>query len=161
VTAWSKAVEEGKASKGVRHGEDSRRTFGSATFGSRLGREAESGSPKRGEPHGRLRGATNPQAVEGVDLRICPLRRKPLKPGGTAGTEHVRDVAVPNRSLGDGPGGCGRRTVVSAKGRSMNPMRGVRDVEVDLRVGWDGPDRANRYASEEELRRCLDPMRSR
>jgi hypothetical protein len=42
----------------------------------------------------------------------------------------------------------------------MNPMRGVRDVEVDLRVGWDAPDRANRYASEAEPRRCLDPMRS-
>jgi hypothetical protein len=51
-------------------------------------------------------------------------------------------------------------TVVSAEGRSMNPMRGVRDVEVDLRVGCDAPDRANRYASEQESRRCLDPMRS-
>jgi hypothetical protein len=51
-------------------------------------------------------------------------------------------------------------TVVSAEGRSMNPKRGVRDVEVDLRVGSHTPDRANRYASEEESRRCLDPMRS-
>jgi uroporphyrinogen-III decarboxylase len=42
----------------------------------------------------------------------------------------------------------------------MNPKRGVQDVEVDLRIGWDGPDRANRYASEQESRRCLDPMRS-
>lgn len=51
-------------------------------------------------------------------------------------------------------------TVVSAEGRSMNPMRGVRNDKVDLRVGCDALDRANRYASEEEWRRCLDPMRS-
>jgi hypothetical protein len=51
-------------------------------------------------------------------------------------------------------------TVVSAKGRSMNPKRGVQNVEVGLRVGWDGQDRANRYASEQERCRCLDPMRS-
>jgi hypothetical protein len=51
-------------------------------------------------------------------------------------------------------------TVVSAEGCEVNPMRGVRDVGVDLRVGLDGPDRANRYASEQESRRCLDPMRS-
>jgi hypothetical protein len=42
----------------------------------------------------------------------------------------------------------------------MNPMRGVRNVEVDLRIDWDGSDRANRYASVQESRRCLDPMRS-
>jgi len=42
----------------------------------------------------------------------------------------------------------------------MNPKRGVRDVEVDLRVGWDAPDRANRVASEQDWHRCLDPMRS-
>jgi hypothetical protein len=51
-------------------------------------------------------------------------------------------------------------TVMSAEGRSMNPKRGVRYVEVDLRVGGDGLDRANRYASEQERCRCLDPMRS-
>jgi hypothetical protein len=89
------------------------------------------------------------------------LRRKPLKPGGTAGTEHARDVAVPSRSLGDGlDGKVDAVTVVSAEGRSMNPRRGVRDGAVDLRVGGDAPDRANRYASEQESRRCLDPMRS-
>jgi len=48
-------------------------------------------------------------------------------------------------------------TVVSAEGQSMNPKRGVQLVEVDLRVGWDGQDRANRYASEEEACRRLDP----
>jgi hypothetical protein len=42
----------------------------------------------------------------------------------------------------------------------MNPKRGVRNVEVDLRVDRDEPDRANRYASEQEPCRCLDPMRS-
>jgi hypothetical protein len=41
-------------------------------------------------------------------------------------------------------------TVMSAEGRSMNPMRGVQNVKVDLRVGCDALDRANRYASEEE-----------
>ena len=40
---------------------------------------------------------------------LRPLRRKPSKPGGTARTEHVRDVAVPGRSLDDGSGGSGRR----------------------------------------------------
>jgi len=42
----------------------------------------------------------------------------------------------------------------------MNPKRGVRNVEADLRIGRDRPDRANRYASEQERCRCLDPMRS-
>jgi hypothetical protein len=51
-------------------------------------------------------------------------------------------------------------TVVSAKGRTMNPMRGVQLAEVGFRVGPGVRDRANRCASEEESRRCLDPMRS-
>jgi hypothetical protein len=42
----------------------------------------------------------------------------------------------------------------------MNPKRGVREVEVDLRNDWDGLDRANRVASEQDWHRCLDPMRS-
>jgi len=33
-------------------------------------------------------------------------------------------------------------------------------VEVDLRVGAHALDRANRFASVQEWRRCLDPMRS-
>jgi len=119
------------------------------------------GSPKRGEPHGRLRGATNPRTVERADLRIRSLRRKPLKPGGTARAEHCSGRGSPEPKSGRRP----RRdvdavTVVSAKGRSMNPKRGVQNVEVSLRVGWDGQDRANRYASEQERCRCLDPMRS-
>jgi hypothetical protein len=48
-------------------------------------------------------------------------------------------------------------TVVSAEGRSMNPKRGVQLVEVGFRVDWDVQDRANRYASEEEECRRLDP----
>jgi len=36
----------------------------------------------------------------------------------------------------------------------MNPKRGVWNVEVDLRIGPDRPDRANRYASEQERCRC-------
>jgi hypothetical protein len=51
-------------------------------------------------------------------------------------------------------------TVVSAEGQSMNPKRGVQLVEVGFRVDWDVRDRANRYASEEESCRRLDPMRS-
>jgi len=106
VTAWSKAAEEGNASKGPRHrGRFLDGPSGPRPSGRRLGCEAESGSPKRGEPHGRLRGATNPRTVERVDLRICSLRSKPLEPGGTAGAEHDRDVAVPIRSPGDGLGG--------------------------------------------------------
>jgi len=42
----------------------------------------------------------------------------------------------------------------------MNPKRGVRDVEVDLRIGLDRADRANRVAFEQDGHRCLDPMRS-
>jgi len=42
----------------------------------------------------------------------------------------------------------------------MNPKRGVRDVEVDLRIGCDRADRANRVASEQDGHRRLDPMRS-
>jgi hypothetical protein len=48
-------------------------------------------------------------------------------------------------------------TVMSAEGRSMNPKRGVQLVEVGLRIDWDGKDRANRYVSEEESCRRLDP----
>jgi hypothetical protein len=48
-------------------------------------------------------------------------------------------------------------TVVSAEGRSMNPKRGVQLAEVGLRVGSSVQDRANRYASEEESCRRLDP----
>jgi hypothetical protein len=160
VTAWSKAVEEGNASKGIRHW--GRLPLDREVHDLRVEARPRGrpGSPKRGEPHGRLRGATNPQAVEGAGLRIRPLRRKPLKPGGTAGTEHVRDVAVPDRSLGDGPGGCGR-----SDGRVGG---GAIDEPHERSPGRRGrpsgrprfSDRANRYASEQESRRCLDPMRS-
>jgi hypothetical protein len=51
-------------------------------------------------------------------------------------------------------------TVVSAEGRSMNPKRGVQLAEVGFRVGSSVQDRANRYASEEDACRRLDPMRS-
>jgi len=46
----------------------------------RRGRSAVSWKP--GEPHGRLRGATNPQGL---------VWSKPLKPGGTARAERARD----------------------------------------------------------------------
>jgi len=56
VTAWSKAVEEGNASKGIRHWGRLPWTFGSTTFGSRLGREADQG----------VRNVVNPMAGCGV-----------------------------------------------------------------------------------------------
>lgn len=162
MTAWSKAAEEGNASKGPRHrGRFLDGPSGPRPSGRRLGCEAESGSPKRGEPHGRLRGATNPRTVERVDLRICSLRRKPLKPGGTAGAEHDRDVAVPIRSLGDGPGGGRRSDGCVDEGAIDEPQE--RSPETSRSIfGSTGTqlDRANRYASEQESRRCLDPMRS-
>jgi hypothetical protein len=46
---------------------------------------------------------------------------------------------------------------MSAEGRSMNPKRGVQHGEVGFRVGGVVQDRANRYASEEEECRRLDP----
>jgi len=59
-----------------------------------------------------VRNVVNPMAGCGVQQTRRPsnesvfgsarLRRKPLKPGGTAGTEHARDLAVPSRSPGDG-----------------------------------------------------------
>jgi len=39
------------------------------------------GSPKRGEPHGRLRGATNPQTVERVGLRIGSAAEETVEAG--------------------------------------------------------------------------------
>jgi hypothetical protein len=160
VTAWSKAVEEGNASKGVRHGEDSRRTFGSATFGSRLGREADQG----------VRNVVNPMAGCGVQQTRRPSKGWIFGSALCGGNRWSREERQERNAFGTwqsrtevwatAQAGVDAVTVVSAKGRSMNPMRGVRDVEVDLRVGWDGPDRANRYASEEEWRRSLDPMRS-
>jgi hypothetical protein len=101
-------------------GDDFPGPSGPRPSGRRLGCEAEPGSPKLGEPHGRLRGATNPRTVERVDLRICSLRRKPLEPGGTARAERARDVAVPSRSPGDGLDGSGRsdgRVDEGAKGQ--------------------------------------------
>jgi len=130
----------------------------SKTFGSR-----EAARPtrnrKRGEPHGRLRGATNPQAVQRPGLRIRPLRRKPLKPGGTARAERARDLAVPGRSLDDGPGGSGRRDGVG-EGAIDEPHERSPVAGFGLRATPRDADRANRYVSGEEPCRSLDPMRS-
>jgi hypothetical protein len=114
---------------------------------------------KRGEPQGWLQGATNLQAVQGPGLRTGPLRRKPLKPGGTARTERVRNVAVPDRSLGDGSGGSGRRDGRVGGEVIDEPHERSPTVGLGLRAESDGMDRANRYASEEEVCRGLDPMR--
>jgi hypothetical protein len=96
------AAEEGKAPKG---GTPRRRV------GCR--RMSVSGS-KPGEPHDRLRGATNPQSS---------VRSKPSKSGGTTRTERVRDMAMPEpRETGSG-----RTKWMSMEGRSLkNPMRGAR-----------------------------------
>jgi hypothetical protein len=98
------------------------------------------GSPKLGEPHGRLRGATNPRTVERVGPRIHSAAEETAGAGrnGKSGARSGRGSPEPKS---------GRRprrevdaaTIVSAEGRSMNPKRGVRDVEVDLRVGGNGP----------------------
>lgn len=56
MTAWSKAVEEGNASKGIRHRGRLPRTFGSTTFGS--------GSAER--PDQGVRNWVNPMAGCGV-----------------------------------------------------------------------------------------------
>jgi len=55
-------------------------------------REPETGSTLEcGEPHDRLQGATNLQAV---------ARSKPSKPGGTARAERARNLAGPSRRVG-------------------------------------------------------------
>ena len=67
--------------------------------------------PRRGEPHGRLQGATDLQGM---------ARSKPSKPGGTARTERVRDLASPGRrqgaSLGRVRARSGRAMLMSAEG---------------------------------------------
>jgi len=82
-----------------------------------------------------------------------------LKPGGTAGTEHARDVAVPSRSPGDGLDGNGRSDGCVGGGAIDEPQERSPD-EQSIFGSAAAPDRANRYASEQESRRCLDPMRS-
>ena len=134
------------------------RKISQTTFGSR---EAvrPTRNRKRGEPHGRLRGATNPRAVQGSGPRIRLLRRKPLKPGGTARAERVRDVAVPSRSLDDGPGGSGRRDGVG-EGAIDEPHERSPTAGRGLRAAPHGLDRTNRDVSEVEAFLGLDPMRS-
>mgnify|MGYP003572137338 CR=1 FL=1 len=78
-------------------------------------------SRKRGEPHGRMQGATNLQGVE---------RSKPSKSGRTARTEHARSVAASSRRTGFGPSGRERAASVLAEGRSlMNPKRVVQNAD--------------------------------
>jgi len=50
-------------------------------------------------------------------------------------------------------------TVVSAEGRIDEPQERSPDEQSTFGSAA-APDRANRYASEQESRRCLDPMRS-
>jgi hypothetical protein len=84
----------------------------------RRGLRAKEAQPlqKHGEPHGRLQGAIDLQGAE---------RSKPSESGGTARTERVRRLAPPGRWEGFGRPGSGRTVLVSAEGRSLNPMRGV------------------------------------
>jgi len=96
------AAREGNAPKG----DTPRRRVGH-------GRMSVVGS-KPGEPHDRLRGATNPQGS---------VRSKPSKSGGTTRTERAREVANPEpRATGSG-----RTKPTSMEGRSLkNPKRGAR-----------------------------------
>jgi hypothetical protein len=71
---------------------------------------------KLGEPHGRLQGAINLQGI---------LWRKPSKSGGTTRTERARRLA-PQRRDWLRLVWSGHKMLMSAKGDSMNPMRGVR-----------------------------------
>jgi len=81
-------------------------------FGRRAG-----ASWKRGEPHGRMQGATNLQG---------DAWSKPPKSGRTARAEHVRSLATPGRRAGLGSSRSGHTASVLAEGRSlMNPKRVV------------------------------------
>jgi len=161
VTAWSKAAEEENASKGIRHRGRLPRTFGSTTFGSTA------------RPQGCARGVrnlVNPMAGCGVQQTRRQSNELILGSVRCVGNRWSREERQERNAFGTwqsrtevwatAQAGVGAMTVVSAKGRTMNPKRGVRDGAVDLRVDRDAPDRANRYASEQERRRCLDPMRS-
>jgi hypothetical protein len=66
------------------------------TFGSRKA-VRPTGSWKRGEPHDRLRGATNPHVVEGSDLRIGPAAEEAAEAGrnGRSGTSVKRGSFTP------------------------------------------------------------------
>jgi hypothetical protein len=100
---------EGKASKGVT-------PPGKARPAPSL-RATSRASWKRGEPHGRMQGATNLQGA---------AWSKPPKSGRTARAEHVRSLATPGRRAGLGSSGSGHAVSVLAEGRSlMNPKRVV------------------------------------
>jgi hypothetical protein len=92
---------------------------------------------KHGEPHGRLQGAIDLHGVE---------RSKPSESGGTTRTERARKLALPSRREGLGRPGSGRTALISAEGRSLNPMRGVRTGPQSPRAQRRGKDRANRHA---------------
>jgi hypothetical protein len=92
---------------------------------------------KHGEPHGRLQGAIDLHGVE---------RSKPSESGGTTRTERARKLALPSRREGLGRPGSGRTALISAEGRSLNPMRGVRTGPQSPRAKRRGKDRANRHA---------------
>jgi hypothetical protein len=120
---------------------------------------------KRGEPHGRLQGATNLQGIE---------QSKPSEPGGTARTERARRLATPGRrrrrvrSCPSGwveppgrraPRGWQARTVAgsgcsmltSTEGRSLeNPKRGVQAGRSSRRVPQTGLAPKAEGASEED-----------
>jgi hypothetical protein len=142
-------------------GDDSPRTFGSDDLRVAVW--------SRGRSKG-VRNVVNPMVGCGVQQTRGPSNERIFGSDRCGGNRWSREERQERSTFGTWQSrtevqatawtGCGRRTVVSAEGRSMNPKRGVRDVEVDLRIGWDRADRANRVASEQDGHRCLDPMRS-
>jgi hypothetical protein len=84
--------------------------------------------PKLGEPHGRLRGATNSQGA---------ARSKPSKPGGTARTERVGRVA-PSRRSWFRPAGVDAQSLCRRRGTLDEPHERSQPAAQRLRAMGSG-----------------------
>lgn len=112
--------------------------------------KSRTGAQKPGEPHDRLQGATDLQAVE-VSVfgqRLCGENRRSREERQGRNERRTWQsfaeawaTAQAGVDAGDGHVG---------EGASMNPMRGVHLLGHGLRAVPSGLDRANRYVSEEE-----------
>lgn len=141
------AAEEGKASKGIRHRGRFPGPRGPDPVGRGMPARADQRSRKRGEPQGRLRGATNPHAVEGpvFGLGLCGgnrWSREERQERNVFGTWQSRAEVWTTVQAG-----VDAETAMSAKGRSMNPMRGVQLL-------GRSSDRSPQFGPREPVRHC-------
>jgi hypothetical protein len=132
------AAGEGNASKGVA---PSRKGAG-AIFGSCPR------APKRGEPHGRLRGATNPRDARGdVPRGTTPAAEETVEAGRNGKDGTSPGLATPGRRAGSGPSGSGRSGMT---GGGANDEPHERSRAIATAFGLAAAQTARTGASEKE-----------